>query len=155
MASPEALVAALADPDRLQLFARICTAPDGLAVEDARSRKLAKRLASAGLVTVTGDRYHAAPEAFREALAKKPSDPLEALFKDGRLVTIPRPGRLREALFIHLAAKFEPGRLYTEAEVRDVFADIHDDHALLRRYLVDEGLLQRSRDGSAYGRPAT
>ncbi|OXM65587.1 MULTISPECIES: DUF2087 domain-containing protein [Amycolatopsis] len=155
MASPEALVSALADPERLMLFARICTAPDGLPVADDRhTGKLAKRLISAGIVTVSENRYRAVPEAFRDSLARPPSDPLEALFNHGRLTAIPRPGKLRQALLSKLAERFEPGRVYTEPEVREKLAAIHDDHAALRRYLVDEGLLQRSNDGRAYGRPA-
>lgn len=155
MASPQALVSALADPERLLLFARICTTPAGLPAADDRDlAKLAKRLIAVGLVTFSGDRYHAVPEAFPEALAKAPVDPLETLFNHGRLVTIPRPGKLRQALLTRLAGKFEPGRLYSEREVREKLAQVHDDHALLRRYLVDEGLLERTNDGSAYGRPS-
>ncbi|WIX99204.1 DUF2087 domain-containing protein [Amycolatopsis mongoliensis] len=148
MASPEALVSALADPARLQLFARICA---GLPADNA---KLAKRLVDAGLVTVDGDAYRPVPEVFREALAKAPADPLDGLFRHGRLVTIPHSGRRRQLLLAHLAERFEPGRLYTEQDVREKLAMVHDDHATLRRYLVDEGLLQRSNDGGAYGRPS-
>ncbi|NIH81802.1 DUF2087 domain-containing protein [Amycolatopsis viridis] len=154
MASPEALVSALADPERLMLFARICTEPDGLPGDDRRTAKLANRLVSAGLVTLAEGRYRPVPEAFRDALARRPADPLDALFRRGRLTAIPRPGKLRRALLTELAGKFEPGRIYTEREVREKLAPIHDDHAALRRFLVDEGLLQRSNDGRAYGRPA-
>lgn len=153
MAAPEALVSALADPERLHLFARICAAPEGLPV-DGGTTKLAKRLLDAGLVTVDGERYRAVPAAFREALAKAPADPLDALFRRGRLVTIPHSGRRRQLLLAHLAERFEPGRLYTEQDVREKLSMVHDDHATLRRYLVDEGLLQRSNDGGAYGRPS-
>ena len=155
MASPEALISALADPARLLLFARITTAPEGLPVAgDRHTAKLAKRLIAAGLVTVSEHRYRAVPEAFRDALAKPAADPLEALFSRGRLTAIPRPGKLRHALLAHLAEMFEPGRVYTERDVRGKLAQIHDDHAALRRHLIDEGLLQRSNDGRAYGRPA-
>jgi hypothetical protein len=155
MAAPEALVSALADAERLHLFARICTAPDGWPADgDRHTARLAQRLVSAGLVTLTGGRYRAVPEAFREALAKAPADPLEALFSHGRLVAIPRSPQRRRALLEHLAERFEPGRLYTERDVREKLSMVHDDHATLRRYLVDEGLLQRSNDGGAYGRPA-
>ncbi|MGW4527675.1 DUF2087 domain-containing protein [Amycolatopsis sp. NPDC004378] len=153
MPVPSALVAALADPGRLELFARICTAPGGLSAGEVPA-KLAKRLLEAGLVTTAGDRYHAVPEVFRDALAKAPADPLEALFSHGRLVGIPRAPQRRRALLEHLAERFEPGRLYTERDVREKLTMVHDDHATLRRYLVDEGLLQRSNDGRTYGRPA-
>jgi hypothetical protein len=148
MASPEELISALADPARLQLFARICA---GLPADNA---KLVKRLVDAGLVTVDGDAYRVVPEVFREALAKAPADPLDGLFRHGRLVTIPHSGKRRRLLLAHLAERFEPGRLYTEQDVREKLSMVHDDHATLRRYLVDEGLLQRSSDGGAYGRPS-
>lgn len=153
MASPEALVSALADPDRLRFFARVGAAADGLPAEPA-SAKLAKRLVDAGLLTEAGGRYRVVPEVFREALAKAPADPLDALFRHGRLVSIPHSGRRRQLLLAHLAERFEPGRLYTEQDVREKLTMVHDDHATLRRYLVDEGLLQRSNDGGAYGRPS-
>jgi hypothetical protein len=153
MASPEALVSALSDPDRLQLFARISAAPGGLPAEPATA-KLAKRLLDAGLVAVDDGRYRAVPEVFRDALAKAPVDPLDALFRHGRLVSIPHSGKRRQLLLAHLAERFEPGRLYTEQDVREKLSMVHDDHATLRRYLVDDGLLQRSKDGGTYGRPA-
>jgi hypothetical protein len=154
MAVPEALVSALADPERLHLFARICTAPDGLPADgDPHTAKLARRLISAGLVTSVENRYHAVPGVFRDALAKAPADPLEALFSHGRLVGIPRSPQRRRALLEYLAERFEAGRLYTERDVREKLTMVYDDHATLRRYLVDEGLLQRSNDGGTYGRP--
>jgi hypothetical protein len=156
MASPEALVSALADPDRLRFFARLCTAPEGLEADPA-TVKLAKRLVDAGLVAVAEGRCRAVPAVsgvFREALAKAPADPLDALFRRGRLVSIPHSGARRQRLLEYLAERFEPGRLYTEQDVREKLSMVHDDHATLRRYLVDEGLLQRSNDGGAYGRPS-
>lgn len=37
------------------------------------------------------------------------------------------------------AQAFEPGRRYDEATVNGVLKTVTDDHAALRRYLVDEG----------------
>ncbi|WP_439379416.1 DUF2087 domain-containing protein [Amycolatopsis lexingtonensis] len=153
MAAPEALVSALSDPERLLLFARICAAPEGLPADEVPA-KLVRRLTDAGLVTADGDRYRPVPGVFREALVKGPADPLDGLFRHGRLVTIPHSGKRRQLLLATLAERFEPGRLYTEQEVREKLVMVHDDHATLRRYLIDEGLLQRSNDGGAYGRPS-
>ncbi|QRP47526.1 DUF2087 domain-containing protein [Amycolatopsis sp. FDAARGOS 1241] len=155
MPSPEALVSALADPERLRFFVQVCSAPDGLpAPADRRTRKLAQRLAAAGLITLDAGRCRAVPEVFAKALTRPPADPVEALFTKGRLVALPRPGKVRQALLARLADGFEPGRVYTEREVRAKLGAVHDDHAALRRYLVDEGFLERSNDGSAYGRPS-
>ncbi len=40
----------------------------------------------------------------------------------------------------------EPGRVYVESDGNGILGQVHDDYAALRRYLVDEGLLER-RDG--------
>jgi hypothetical protein len=45
-----------------------------------------------------------------------------------------------------LASHFEPGREYVEREVNEILAGHSEDHATLRRFLVDEELLVR-QDG--------
>jgi hypothetical protein len=65
---------------------------------------------------------------------------------------MPRAGRLRTELLAALAARFEPGRTYSEADVRRELEPVYD-HAVLRRYLIDERLLERDNHGS-YWRPA-
>jgi hypothetical protein len=42
-----------------------------------------------------------------------------------------------------VAQEFEPGRQYREAEVDEILKEVYDDHASLRRYLIDEGMLAR------------
>jgi hypothetical protein len=46
---------------------------------------------------------------------------------------------------VHLAGRFAPDREYGEDEVNRILQDLHSDHATLRRYLVDAGLLRRER----------
>ncbi|NDZ79965.1 DUF2087 domain-containing protein [Streptomyces sp. SID10853] len=76
-----------------------------------------------------------------------------ALFSRGRLTAIPRRPARREQLLAHLAETlFERDREYTEPQVNDALRTVHDDCAALRRYLVESGLLTRSRDGSGYRR---
>ena len=43
-----------------------------------------------------------------------------------------------------LALEFEAGRRYSETEVNEILGTFHEDYASLRRYLVDEGLLDRA-----------
>jgi hypothetical protein len=52
-----------------------------------------------------------------------------------------------------LAEDFEPERRYPEPEVNDLLRRHHPDYAMLRRYLVDHGLL--ARDHGVYWRGAT
>ena len=62
---------------------------------------------------------------------------------DGRLHTIPTKRAKKLVVLDHLAQRFEPGRVYSEAEVVAVLIEFHPDHAALRRYLVDEEFLAR------------
>ena len=43
-----------------------------------------------------------------------------------------------------MARTFEPGHRYPEREVNDVLRTFWADYAALRRYLVDEGFLDRA-----------
>ncbi|WP_426453255.1 DUF2087 domain-containing protein [Paenibacillus sp. S-38] len=49
-----------------------------------------------------------------------------------------------------LAQRFEPGRQYTEKEVGEVLEQAWPDYAVLRRYMVEYGFMERRDDGSAY-----
>ncbi len=62
---------------------------------------------------------------------------------DGRLHTIPTKHSKRLVVLDHLAQQFELGRTYPEAEVNQVLWRFHEDHAALRRYLVELGFLTR------------
>jgi len=68
------------------------------------------------------------------------------LSPDGRLHTIPTRHVKRQVVLDHLAQSFELGRVYPEREVVAILTRFHEDHAALRRYLVDDGFLTR-RDG--------
>lgn len=49
-----------------------------------------------------------------------------------------------------VAAQFEPERKYTEPEVNAILKDIWDDFATMRRYLIEYGYLDRTKDGKTY-----
>src|SRR5438128_1679456 len=63
----------------------------------------------------------------------------------GRLNSIPVQRKKRLVVLRWLVEDFQPGRLYSEAEVNRVIARRHPDFASLRRFLVDEELMQRRR----------
>jgi hypothetical protein len=65
---------------------------------------------------------------------------------EGRLVDMPTRRAKRLVVLDHVAQRFEPGRRYGWREVDEVLHEVHDDHAALRRYLVDEGFLTREDD---------
>jgi hypothetical protein len=62
-----------------------------------------------------------------------------------RLVSIPVQRSKRMAILRWLVEDFQPGRQYNEAEVNEIFSRRHPDFAALRRYMVDEELMQRRR----------
>jgi hypothetical protein len=69
---------------------------------------------------------------------------LRAFVRDGRLTSIPATHAKRMVILDRLAQEFEPGRRYSEAMVNLTLGKWHADTAALRRYLVDEGFLDRA-----------
>ncbi len=77
-----------------------------------------------------------------------PHDEMLARFiKDGRLVTMPAKRSRRLVLLDHIAQRFEVGVRYPESAVNLELRNLHEDYAALRRYLIDEGFMQR-QDGT-------
>jgi hypothetical protein len=70
---------------------------------------------------------------------------LAPFFRDGRLETIPAARSRRLAVLAHIADRFVAERDYTEDQVNRTLQAFSTDHATLRRYLVDAGLLHRER----------
>ena len=105
------------------------------------------RMERGGLVEHDGDRWWILGEAFKLAARKgAPADRSEihGSLLDGRLVRMPTKRSKRLDLLDHLAQRFEPGRRYSEREVNASLVAVSDDTATLRRYLVDEGFLDRA-----------
>jgi hypothetical protein len=69
---------------------------------------------------------------------------------DGRQQPLPRRRASRLKLLDRLAGQFEPGQKYAEATVNAVLGRFHPDYCALRRYLVEEGFMER--DGGLYWR---
>jgi hypothetical protein len=125
------------------------------------------RLVDAELVVRDDDgRHWVVEDAFRQAaIAAAPTDKpeafdapedaarvLRAFVRGQRLVSIPSHHSKRLIVLDYVAQSFEPGRRYNEREVNATLARWFDDVASLRRYLVDEGLLEREPGGGAYWR---
>jgi hypothetical protein len=166
---------ALAHPERLAVAGALALGPrtaEELAatcsVPVAKARRHVARLTSAGLVTVDDDRrtYRLDAGALRSVArdAAPSRDPGLALgavddaeeavlrqwFAGGRLKGIPAKRSKRLVILTRLSLEFDVGVRYPERDVVEVLQRFHADHASLRRYLVDEGLL--SRDHGEYWR---
>lgn len=72
---------------------------------------------------------------------------------DGRIREIPSQAKKRVALLRHVVQAFEPGMRYTEKQVNETLMRYYTDFASLRRYLIDDRLLERSTNGAEYWRP--
>jgi hypothetical protein len=71
---------------------------------------------------------------------------LARFFRGDRLEVIPRRGVDRQACLTYIAERFERDREYPEAEVNSLLLSAFDDIAMIRRSLVDAGLLRRANN---------
>ena len=61
----------------------------------------------------------------------------------GRLLAMPVQRKKRMVVLRWLVEDFQPGRLYVETDVNQILGRRHADFWMVRRFLVDEELLQR------------
>ena len=129
------------------------------------SHHLAK-LVSAGLLEARKDQYYQTyyliPEALQQTLgdlieikADQLEDQVEidayrdkvlrTFFRRGRLTKLPAQLKKQQVVLAHIVESFEFDRSYTEKEVNFILLDFHEDVAALRRGLVSNGLMRRSR----------
>lgn len=69
---------------------------------------------------------------------------LSGFVRDDRIERMPAKRSRRLLLLNEVAQAFEPGVRYPESEVNRVLGGMFSDYAALRRYLVDEQLLERA-----------
>lgn len=73
----------------------------------------------------------------------------------GKIIQLSQKNIFRVATLSYLAEKFEADRNYTEKEVNAICEKWHtfNDFFILRRELIDNGLLCREDNGSRYWKP--
>jgi hypothetical protein len=166
--TPNEILRALVDPERLAIAGRLSRAPASaadlsaeLGMPVARVRRHLNRLVAAGVVRLEDDRltYRLDPETLRwaaeqvgpsreagialGAASEDEEAVLRTFFRDGRLTEIPAKESKRRVVLERIASEFEPGVRYDEQTVNGIVGRFFNDHAAIRRYLVDEGLLDR------------
>lgn len=170
------LLRLLLDLDHLAVAGALATRPmstDELAGHCGMPRRsvliVVAGLRGAGLVVQDGDRYRIDVEAVRAAARAAaevdlPMDPaigfgmtdeertvLARMFSGRTLTEIPGNRAKRLVLLQRLALEFDVGRRYAEREVNEILFAFHPDWSALRRYLVDEGFLDREHGVDAAG----
>jgi predicted transcriptional regulator len=72
--------------------------------------------------------------------------------EEGRIIAFPAQEKKFLVLLRHVSGAFECGKRYTEKEVNEILLGFNEDSALLRRSLVDFGLMKRRGGGGEYWR---
>lgn len=156
------IVAALGNDTARTVYAEIVVGDGGSATLDAlspsRRRHVLSTLTRTGLVTDVDGRLRADGGVFTAALAasaapKRPQGLDRFLDADGKIAVYPADKTVRAQLLTQIAARALPAdEVLTEREVNERLSPFTDDVAVLRRYLVDQGELERTRSGSEYAR---
>jgi hypothetical protein len=147
------VLAALTNPDLRAVLAEAMTAPP---LPDARRRRAIARLSELGLVRATPSGTLSFDEAtVRSILAEerpvKPSGVARFLDADGRIDLYPAQHGDRVDLLAWVADQaFSADDALAETEVNERLERFTTDVAVLRRYLVDTGILERTSSGSQY-----
>ena len=74
----------------------------------------------------------------------------ERFFENGVLKTIPSKHTAKLQVMEAIAAQFDKEKVYSEKEINELLKPIYPDFAIIRRYLIDYKLLNRSKDGKEY-----
>ena len=156
------VVAALANEDARTAYAQIVLGAklsDVLAGLNARRRDRAiAALVESGLVERNAANELEAPEAiFSDLLTQQPrrqaQTGLARFMRLGRIEQYPaNMAERRELLAWIVREAIDPGEHLTEKQVNERLLSYTDDVVMLRRYLIDFELLERTPSGSSYSR---
>ena len=151
------IIAALANETTRRVFAQIVlgTAP-GEATSNLSPSRRTHVLGALQKAGILDERLELNRARFADVLAAGAPEPRPTgvdryLDQNGRVVTYPSRSEVRAELLRLLGERaFAAGEVVDEREVNARLSAYADDVALLRRHLVDHGILERTRSGSAY-----
>ncbi|HEX6384262.1 MAG TPA: DUF2087 domain-containing protein [Anaerolineae bacterium] len=161
---------ALGQVERLQIVGLLIDEPrtlaelaEALAAKESTVMRHLSQLQEAGLILERQVAFSATYHLDRKALeqfnqvifaqhnkakSETREDLMQKVFRhyvDGeRLKELPANPDEEKIILHWLAEQFQPGIRYPEREVNQVLNRHHPDHALLRRYLVDNRLMERA-----------
>jgi hypothetical protein len=164
------LLKVILDEDRLAVLGLVALRPhtfrelvDVLLDRRIPPARHVPQLVEAGLLKQTEDQSYvlntAQVQQWKRELFARPQLPKPETLEEQVMATFVRAGQIikypvqhpkRMVLLHWLTTHFEFGRSYSEAEVNEILAGHSEDHATLRRYLVDHQLM--ARDHGIYTR---
>lgn len=154
------VVAALANRDARTAYGQIVLGEEVLAgAKEQRRHRAIAILLEAGLVERRGSNaYQASETIFHDLLSqqpkRQPKTGVDRFLRLGRIDRYPASAADRRELLAWIVGEaIQPGEDLTERQVNERLLSYTDDVVLLRRYLVDFGLLERTASGSSYSRP--
>jgi hypothetical protein len=156
------VLAALANSDARTAYAQIVLGakpPEVLVgLKDHRRNRAMAALLESGLVQQNASGELTAPEGiFRQLLAQQPRRQAQTgpdrFMRLGKIDRYPANMAERRELLAWIARQaMGPRENLTEKQVNERLLSYTEDVVLLRRYLVDFGLLERTASGSSYSR---
>lgn len=92
--------------------------------------------------TMVDDRYNITEDEQKEITNK--------YFSDGVLTKFPNKEKQRLVVLRKITSQLKTDYIYDEKELNETLKMFYEDYALIRRYLIDYGLIDRKADGSGY-----
>ncbi|MBW3111526.1 DUF2087 domain-containing protein [Bacillus sp. MCCB 382] len=92
--------------------------------------------------TMIDERYNVTQDEQNQILKK--------FVSDGTLTKFPPKEKQRLVVLREISKQLKKDHVYDEKELNQVLKGIYEDYALIRRYLIEYGLLDRKSDGSQY-----
>lgn len=154
------VVAALSNPHAREVFAQITLGHEtedlGAGLGSARRRGVLTSLVKADLVRETDGGFEVRGETFASLLGAQSrpgpaAGPARFFDGAGMIDRYPRAAAEMEELLRFVAERvLAAGEVLTEAELNGRLRVVTSDPALLRRHLVDHGVVERTPSGSEY-----
>lgn len=106
-------------------------------VEDTKLHETSKT------ATMVDDRYNTT-QSEREKILKSYFD------ETGRIKNYPAKEKRKIIVLEQVSTNFKKGKIYSEIEMNRILARLYDDHATLRRALIEYGFMERDHEGNHY-----
>ncbi|HEV7950201.1 MAG TPA: DUF2087 domain-containing protein [Glaciihabitans sp.] len=157
---PRRIAAILANSDMRVAYAEVIMRGADATALNPTTRKQARvraALLDSGLIEEVDGVLGATDTVFRNILAQQPAKEVatgvDRFMRDGKIDRYPASSAERRELLEWIVQQaIAEGEVLSEQEINDRLAAFTEDFAVLRRYLVDFELLERTASGSSYAR---